>query len=118
MKRIASIIPLLVLLFVVAVPVALHAQGKKKGEIVMKIGNKVHLFHSGNVKAQTEIAVGDVLPVFRTSGKMPEPKEVGQVKVTGFISEHYIEGEIVKGEAKVGDIVKSAKSGLLVQPAR
>lgn len=118
MKRIARIIPLLALLVIVAVPVLVHAAGKKaKGEVVMKIGSKVHLFHSSDVAAQKEISVGDVLPVYRLSGKEP-PKEVGAVKVLGFISEHYFEAQIVKGDVKVGDVAKKEKTGLLVQPAR
>lgn len=119
MKRITRIIPLLTLLVFVAVPLTVHAAGKKaKNEIVMKMGNKVHLFHSSNVEAQKEIAVGDVLPVFRLIGKTQQQKEVGQLKVLGFMGEHYFEAEIIKGEIKVGDIAKKEGTGLLVQPAK
>lgn len=119
MKKYARIIPLFSLLFIVAAPLIVHAAEKKaKNEIVMKMGNKVHLFHSNNVEAQKEIATGDVLPVFRVSGKTQQQKEVGQVKVLGFMGEHYLEAEIIKGEIKVGDIAKKENSGLLVQPAK
>ncbi|TWJ19727.1 hypothetical protein [Geobacter argillaceus] len=119
MKRIARIIPILTLLVMVAAPLTVYAAGKKaKSEVVMKMGNKVHLFHSSNVEAQKEIAVGDVLPVYRLSGKAQQQKEVGQVKVIGFMGEHYFEAEIVKGEIKVGDIAKKENSALLVQPAK
>lgn len=119
MKRIAGIIPLLTLLLIVAAPLIVHAAGRKaKSEIVMKMGSKVHLFHSSNVEVQKEIAVGEVLTVYRTSGKAPQPKEVGEVKVLGFISEHYFEGQITKGNVKVGDVAKKDKTSLLVQPAR
>lgn len=119
MKRIVKLIPLLMLLVVVAAPVMAQAAGKKaKGEVVMKMGSKVHLFHSGAVSAQSEIAVGDVLPVYRQTVKPEQEKKVGEVKVLGFIGEHYFEAEIVKGEVKVGDIAKKEKTGLLVQPAK
>ena len=118
MKRIARIIPLLVLLMMVAAPLVAHAAGKVKGEIVMKMGSKVHLFHSGNVAVQKDIAIGDVLPVYRVTGKAEQEKEVGQVKVLGFIGQHYFDAEIVKGNIKVGDIAKKEKTGLLVQPAK
>lgn len=119
MKRIARIIPLLTLLLLIAVPVVVQAAGKKgRSEVVMKMGSKVHLFHSDNVNVQKEIAVGDVLPVYRMTPKDPEMKEVGQVKVTGYVGEHYFEAQIIKGDVKVGDIAKKEKSGLLVQPAR
>ena len=84
----------------------------------MKMGNKVHLFHSSNVEAQKEVAVGDTLPVYRLSGKAQQQKEVGQVKVLGFMGEHYFEAEIINGEIKVGDIAKKENSSLLVQPAK
>lgn len=119
MKNVFKIITLLTLSVMLAVPVVSQAADKKaKSEIVMKIGNKVHLFHSSNVAAQKEIAINDVLPVFRMSGKSHQEKEVGAVKVLSFIGEHYFEAEIIKGEIKIGDIVKKDTSSLLVQPAR
>jgi hypothetical protein len=119
MKKLVRIIPILSLFLIVAAPLIVHAADKKaKSEIVMKMGNKVHLFHSSNVEAQKEIAIGDVLPVYRLSGKTQQQKEVGQVKVLGFMGEHYFEAEIVKGEIKVGDIAKKENSGFLVQPAK
>ena len=100
-------------------PLAVHAGEKKaKSEVVMKMGNKLHLFHSGNVDAQKEIAIGDVISVFRVYGKTAsQQKEVGQVKVLSFIGEHYFEAEIIKGEIKVGDLAKKDATSLLVQPA-
>jgi hypothetical protein len=119
MKKIVRIIPLFALLLIVAAPLIVHAADKKtKNEIVMKMGNKVHLFHSSNVEAQKEIAIGDVLPVYRISARTQQKKEVGQVKVLGFTSEHYFEAEIIKGVIKVGDIAKKENSGFLVQPAK
>lgn len=119
MKNVFKIITLLTLSVMLAVPVVSQAADKKaKSEIVMKIGNKVHLFHSSNVAAQKEIAINDVLPVFRVSGKGHQEKEVGAVKVLSFIGEHYFEAEIIKGEIKIGDIVKKDASSLLVQPAK
>jgi len=119
MKRLVRMIPLLTLLLFVAAPLVVHAAGKKaKNEIVMKMGSKVHLVQSSKVSVQKDIAIGDVLTVFRTSGKLPQPREVGQVKVLGFIDDHYFEAEIVKGDIKVGDIAKKENTSLLVQPAR
>jgi hypothetical protein len=119
MKRILRLIPLFVLMLVVAAPVVANAAGKKaKSEVVMKMGSKVHLFHSGNVSAQSEIAIGDVLPVYRQTVKPEQEKKVGEVKVVGFIGEHYFEAEIIKGEVKVGDVAKKEKTGLLVQPVK
>ncbi len=119
MKNVFKIITLLTLSVMLAVPVVSQAADKKvKNEVVMKMGNKVHLFHSSNVAAQKEIAINDVLPVYRMSGKTQQEKEVGAVKVLSFIGEHYFEAEIIKGEIKIGDIVKKDTSSLLVQPAK
>jgi hypothetical protein len=119
MKRLVKLIPMLILLVVVAAPVLANAAGKKaKGEVVMKVGSKVNLFHSGKASAQSEIAIGDVLPVYRQTTKPEQEKKVGEIKVLGFEGEHYFKAEIVKGEVKVGDIAKKEKTGLLVQPAK
>jgi hypothetical protein len=119
MKKLTRIIPILSLFLIVAAPLIVHAADKKtKNEIVMRVGNKVHLFHSSTVEAQKEIAIGDILPVYRMFGKNQQQKEVGQVKVLGFMGEHYFEAEIIKGEIKVGDIAKKENSGFLVQPAK
>ena len=120
MKKLSSyLLVLTVLLLVAAPPAALAAEKKVKGEVVMKMGDKVHLFHSGKVDVQKDIAVGDVLPVYRHfGGKNTPPKEVGKVKVLSVMPPHYFEAQIVKGEAKVGDIATKNETSLLVQPKR
>ena len=119
MKRILKTITLLTLSAVLVLPVVSHAADKKvKNEIVMKMGNKVHLFHSSAVAAQEDIAVNDILPVYRLEGKNRQEIEVGAVKVLSFSGEHYFEAEIVKGEIKVGDIAKKDAAALLVQPVK
>jgi hypothetical protein len=119
MKRIINILTLLSLSAILAIPVVSQAVEKKaKNEIVMKMGSKVHLFHSSNVEAQKEIAVNDILPVYRVNGKTHQETEVGAVKVLSFMGKHYFEAEIIKGEVKVGDIAKKADASLLVQPAK
>ena len=119
MKGIVRIIALLTFLTMVAAPIVAQAVEKKvKGEIVMKVGNKVHLFHSGTADVKKEVALNDVIPVYRQIGKHPQLKEVGQVKVISYFDEHHYEAEIVKGEIKVGDIAKKENAGLLVQPTK
>lgn len=119
MRTIARILPILAILAFVAAPMTASAAGKKaKNEIVMKMGSKVHLFHSSKAEAQKDIAVGDVLPVYRATGKYQQGKRVvGEVKVLGFLGEHYFEAEITKGNVKVGDIATTENSSFLLQPA-
>lgn len=119
MKKVFKVVTLIALSAMLAIPVVSQAADKKaKSEVVMKMGGKVHLFHSGNVEAQKEIAINDVLSVYRISGKNRLEKEIGTVKVLSFIGEHYFEAEILKGEIKIGDIAKKGDTSLLVQPAK
>ncbi|SNB45410.1 hypothetical protein [Geobacter sp. DSM 9736] len=102
-----------------AAPVKSDAAEKKvKSEVVMKMGSKVHLFHSGSVEASKEISIGDVLTVSRQATRTGQAKEIGQVKVLSFIGEHYFEAEVVKGDIEVGDIAKGSAGAYLVQPAK
>lgn len=100
-------------------PSTAAAAGRKPAsEVVMKVGSKVHLFHSSKVDVQKDVAVGDVLTIYReVGGKTHPPKEVGQVKVLSFIGPHYFEAEITRGEVKVGDLATKKETSLLVQPA-
>jgi hypothetical protein len=119
MKKISLFIAVAVLSIAVALPLSANAAGKTaKSEVVMKMGKQLHLFHSGDVAAQKEIAVGDVITVHRKTARTGEEKNVGEVKVLSFIDEHYFEAEVVKGEIKIGDIAKKGSSSLLVQPQK
>ena len=82
MKKLTVLLSAAILSMVVAMPLLGHAAEKKvANEVVMKMGNKVHLFHSSNVAAQKEIAINDILPVYRLEGKTRKEKEIGAVKV-------------------------------------
>ena len=119
MKHVFTIVTLLGLTIMLALPAASQAVDKKvENEVIMKMGNKVHLFHSSNLQVQKDIAVDDVLPVYRLTNRNRQEKEVGAVKVLSFIGEHYFEAEIIKGEIKIGDIAKKDTASLLVQPAK
>ena len=119
MKKLTMMITLLAISIMVAAPLTVDAAGKKaKSEVVMKMGNKVHLFHSGKVEAQKEIAIGDVITVYRSTDRGRQQMEVGQLKVLSILDSHYFEAEITKGEVKVGDTAMKNDTALLVQPAR
>ncbi|BCS52960.1 hypothetical protein [Geobacter sp. SVR] len=115
-----SIVFLAMLALVIAAPATLPAKDKVEGEVVMAVGNKVNLFHSGTADVKKEICINDVIPVFREYGgaKNPRSKEVGQVKVLSYAGEHYFEGEVVKGEVKPGDVAKKTGAACLIQPYR
>ncbi len=123
MKGIARIVALLTLVVMVAAPLAAQAIEKQpqiKNEVVMKVGKKVHLFHSGTADVKKEVCLKDVIPVYRETmaGGHTTVKEVGKVKVLGYVSEHYFDAEVVSGEIKVGDIAKKETASCLIQPAK
>jgi hypothetical protein len=120
MKSLVKVIALLVFGTLVMSPLALYAQEKVKSQVVMKVGNTVHLFHSGTADVRKEICLNDVLPVYRETpaGSHMYVKEVGQVKVLSYVGTHYFEARVVKGEIKVGDVVEKKGAYCLVQPAK
>lgn len=97
---------------------ALEKQPAIKSEVVMQVGNKVHLFHSGTEDVKKEICLTDVIPVYRDlmAGGHTTTKEVGKVKVLAYAGEHYFEGEVVEGEVKPGDVAKKKTAACLIQP--
>jgi hypothetical protein len=117
MRKIILFAVLAAFITTVSVPLTVHAADKVKGEVVMKVGNKVNLFHSGTADVRKEICLGDVITIYREIGGAKNFKslEVGTVKVTGYAGEHYFEAEIVKGEIKPGDIAKKNTTYCLVQ---
>ncbi len=120
MKSFVKVIALLVFVVLALSPMAVFAQEKVRSEVVMKTGNKVHLFHSGTADVKKEICLNDVIPVYREtpSGGHLTIKEVGKVKVLGYAGTHYFEAEVVKGEVKVGDVAKKEGAYCLVQPLK
>jgi hypothetical protein len=101
-------------------PFTVQADDKVKGEVMMKVGNTVNLFHSGTADVKKEICLNDVIPVYRETmaGGHSRVKEVGKVKVLGYEGEHYFKAEVVSGEIKVGDIAKKETAYCLVQRTR
>jgi len=121
MNIVAKVLTFAALLIMAAAPITATAAEKKvKSEVVMKTGKKVNLFHSGTADVKKEICPNDVITVYRETmgGGHTTIKEVGKVKVLGYLGEHYFDAEVVSGEIKVGDIAKKETASCLVQPAR
>lgn len=119
MRTIIAVVGIMTLSLLAAAPFnAVAADMKVKSEVVMKVGNKVHLFHSGTADVKKEICLNDVLTVYRESmhGGSSSVKEVGLVKVLSYDGTHYFEAEVVKGEIRTGDIAKKDTAMCLVQP--
>ncbi len=123
MKMLAKALSIVTLSVMICAPLtarAIEKQPQIKGEVVMKSGNKVHMFHSGTADVKKEICINDVIPVYREMqlGGSFKSKEVGKVKVLSYVGEHYFEAQVVEGEIKPGDIAKKETASCLIQPIR
>ena len=123
MRKFGRIIAILAIAVVTAASITAYAIEKQpqiKSEIIIKVGKKVNLFHSGTADVKKEICLNDVIPVYREimAGGHTTIKEVGKVKVLDYEGEHYFKAEVVSGEIKVGDIAKKETASCLIQPAK
>jgi hypothetical protein len=124
MKKVMKVVVLvLYALFTAAVPAV--AAGVKT-EVVMRQGSMVRLFHSGTADVKKEICLNDVIPVYRlvpvgyggTKGwdQARAQRQVGKIRIISYLGENYLEGEVVAGQIKPGDIAKKETAGCLVMP--
>jgi len=87
-----------------------------KEEDVMRVGAKLHMFHSGTNDVKKAIKINDVLTVVREyppdiSGVT---KETGKVKVIATLGDYYLEGEVVDGYAEPGSLAMKGTVGCLI----
>ena len=72
-------------------------------------------FHGGFTSAKEEFCVNDVVPVYRYTGKRYQKyAEVGKIKITGYVGEHYLEGVVVEGNIKDSDFAKKTNAACLI----
>ncbi len=86
-------------LHAVSYPPSVEEPNYPKDQEYMKVGAKVHLFHSGTEDVRNTIKVDDVLTVYREyppdiSGVS---KVSGKVKVIGTLGNYYFEGVVIEG---------------------
>jgi hypothetical protein len=81
-----------------------------------KSGDTVHLFHGGNILAKEEFCVNEIVPVYRYYGRRYKySSEVGKVKITGFVGDHYLEGIVVEGNIQNDDVAVKPKSACIIR---
>lgn len=115
-----KMIIIVVLLLVFGAPVFVFATSympfyhlRGQDEATMTTGRIVHLFHSGTNDVKKTIHVNDILTIHRITPSC-EVKEVGKIKVLGFIGETYMRGEVVEGGIRPDDIAKKDNVSCLV----
>jgi hypothetical protein len=81
-----------------------------------KPGDTIHLFYGMSKMAKEEFCPNAVVPVYRMGkGYYVSKEEVGKVKVTKDLGAHYLEGVVVEGEIRSGDIAMQAHSECLIK---
>ncbi len=88
-------------------------------EVVMKSGETVRLFSGGTTEAKALFCVGETVSVYRAQdGEQLRYLEVGKIKILRPVGEHYLEGVVVEGSVKEGDLARKAIAACLVVPMR
>jgi beta-lactam-binding protein with PASTA domain len=86
---------------------------EKAAQGIMEKGTVVCLFQSGTSDVKKAININDILPVYRESTSH-ELKEVGKIKVLSYVRDDYLQGEVIEGEIKAGDIAKKGDVASLI----
>jgi hypothetical protein len=121
MKKIGRVLAVLVVLCVglpqlanAVSPSPIPAEHEERIAKGIKVkGETVCLFQSGTADVKKTISAGDLLTVYRESGKH-ESKETGKIKVLSYIGDDYLKGEVIEGEVRTGDIAKKGDVASLV----
>ena len=89
--------------------------------IFAKAGDTVQLFHGGSKLAKEEFCLNAVVPVYRYEGRFSSigstgliRNEVGKIKITKELGDYYVEGVVVEGSIKSGDVAVQPQSGCLI----
>jgi hypothetical protein len=92
-----------------------HPHGQVRDAIVAKTGDTIHLFYGGIKQAKQDFCLDAVVPVYRYQNPFVDSKtEVGKIRITKGLGEHYIEGVVVEGRIMTGDIAVQPTSECLV----
>jgi hypothetical protein len=85
-------------------------------------GTNIYLFYGKSKEAREEFCAGTIAPVYRLEGDWaatPVNKvQVGKVKVSKVLGEHYLEAVVVEGTMRAGDVAMLDNSECLIQPRK
>ncbi|HET6420094.1 MAG TPA: hypothetical protein VFG19_08050 [Geobacteraceae bacterium] len=88
-----------------------------RAEIMMTGGDKVRLYYGGPQDAKEMFCIGETVSVFRA---YPQDRlryiEVGKVRITGSIDRSHMEGVVVEGKVKEGDLARKSIAACKVLP--
>lgn len=122
MKRLMMALMVTVMTYLACSPVTAQVTKKQqelRGQVAVKSGRTVRLFHSGTEDVKRIICLGDVVRVYREVYAYGAVKrtEVGKIRVTSYLGEHYFEAQVIEGRVKRGDVAQKESAACLVHPA-
>ncbi len=115
-KHFAIGVAILSLLGVMAACTTVHPRAQVRETIFAKPGDTIHLFYGRSRLAKQEFCVDAVVPVYRYPDPFVDKKsEVGKIRITKGLGDHYLEGVVVEGAITTGDIAVQPTSECLVR---
>jgi hypothetical protein len=116
-KKVRMVVAVLVLSLVAPGCGTIGIQPQIKAEVMMTSGDKVHLFYGGPQDAKDMFCIGETVSVYRA---YPQKRlryiEVGKVRIERPIDKKYLEGIVVEGKVKEGDLARKSIAACKVLP--
>ena len=119
-KQLVMVIALLALPSLMLACASVHPEDRVRAvvrdAVFAKAGDTVHLFYGMSKTAKEEFCLDAVVPVYRMGkGYYASKTEVGKIKVTKDLGEHYIEAVVVEGTLRTNDIAMQSHSECLIR---
>ncbi len=87
-----------------------------RATIVAEVGQTVRLFHGGTEEAKKLFCKDETVPIYRYD-RNRQKTQVGKVKLGVFVGREYIDGVVVEGEVRRGDMAIKGSAACLVVEA-
>ncbi len=117
---IKTVFPVLTILALSIMPAGCGHLGVQPGiraEVMMSGGDKVRLYYEGPQDAKEMFCIGETVVVYRA---YPQERlryvEVGKVNIVKAIDKHNLEGVVVNGKLKEGDLARKSIAACKVLP--
>lgn len=119
MKQLIMVIAILALPVLMSACATIQREDRIRAKVTdatfAKPGDTVHLFYGMSKQAKEEFCLDAVVPVYRMGkGYYMIKSEVGKIKVTKELGDHYIEAVVTEGEIRPGDIAMQPNSECLI----
>ena len=118
LKLVVAVVAMVTLPLVMCSCATVPPQAQVKTAVLAKTGDVVRLFYGGNARAKDEFCLNAVVGVYRyfpADASGTHKNGVGQIKITGIVDDHYMQGVVVAGSISDGDIAIQTSSACLIR---